>query len=444
MTKTINGFSKLPKIEKIKWLAEHFCADAAGAECDFASWQHPETGVQKIIDGFAENTVANFALPYCIAPNFLINGKIYAVPMVIEESSVVAAASSAAKFWQERGGFHAEVLGTVKLGQVHFYWPGNPEKLRSIFPELKARLLDSCGDLTANMQQRGGGVINLELIDFEAVEPGYYQIRASFETCDSMGANFINSVLERFADTLEDFFTLFPGLSDIERDAEVVMSILSNYTPDCLVRAWVECPIDSFADLARQQGMDAAALAHRFARAVRIAQIDPYRATTHNKGIYNGIDAVVLATGNDFRAVEACGHTFASRDGQYRSLSSCTVQQGIFRFELEIPLALGTVGGLTSLHPLAKRSLEILGNPSAHELMCITAVVGLAQNFGAVRSLITTGIQHGHMKMHLTNILNHLGANAEEAASAQHFFQNQTVSFSAVRSFLAEIRPTGH
>jgi len=444
MTKTINGFSKLPKIEKIKWLAEHFCADAAGAACDFASWQHPEAGVQKIIDGFAENTVANFALPYCIAPNFLINGKIYAVPMVIEESSVVAAASSAAKFWQERGGFHAEVLGTVKLGQVHFYWPGNPEKLRSIFPELKARLLDSCGDLTANMQQRGGGVLDLELIDFETVEPGYYQIRASFETCDSMGANFINSVLERFADTLEDFFTLFPGLSDIERDAEVVMSILSNYTPECLVRAWVECPIDSFADLARKQGMDAAPLAHRFARAVRIAQIDPYRATTHNKGIYNGIDAVVLATGNDFRAVEACGHTFASRDGQYRSLSSCTVQQGIFRFELEIPLALGTVGGLTSLHPLAKRSLEILGNPSAHELMCITAVVGLAQNFGAVRSLITTGIQHGHMKMHLTNILNHLGANAEEAASAQHFFQNQTVSFSAVRSFLAEIRPTGH
>jgi len=444
MTKTINGFSKLPKIEKIKWLTEHFCADSGSAERDFASWQHPEKGVQNIIDGFAENTVANFALPYCIAPNFLINGKTYAVPMVIEESSVVAAASSAAKFWQERGGFHAVVLGTVKMGQVHFYWPGNPEKLRLIFPELKAQLLDSCGDLTANMEQRGGGILDLELIDFEAVEPEYYQIRASFETCDSMGANFINSVLERFADTLENFFTLYPGLSDVERDAEVVMSILSNYTPNCLVRAWVECPIDSFADLARLQGMDAAALAHRFARAVRIAQIDPYRATTHNKGIYNGIDAVVLATGNDFRAVEACGHTFAGRDGQYRSLSKCSVREGVFRFELEIPLALGTVGGLTSLHPLAKRSLEILGNPSAFELMCITAAVGLAQNFGAVRSLITTGIQQGHMKMHLTNILNHLGANAEEAASAQHFFQNQTVSFSAVRSFLAEIRPTTH
>jgi len=441
MTKTINGFSKLSKIEKIKWLAEHFCADAASAELDFSTWKHPDTAIQNVIDGFAENTIANYALPYSIAPNFLINGITYAVPMVIEESSVVAAASSAAKFWQERGGFHAEVLGTVKLGQVHFYWPGNPEKLRALFPELKAQLLDACGDLTANMKQRGGGILGLELLDFEAVEPGYYQLRASFETCDSMGANFINSILERFAGALEDFFTLFPGLTDAERDAEVIMSILSNYTPNCLVRAWVECPIDSFADLARSQGMDASTLAHRFARAVRIAQIDPYRATTHNKGIYNGIDAVVLATGNDFRAIEACGHTYASRDGQYRSLSSCTVRDGIFRFELEIPLALGTVGGLTSLHPLAKRSLEILGNPSARELMCITAAVGLAQNFGAVRSLITTGIQKGHMKMHLTNILNHLGANAEEAAAAQHFFQNQTVSFSAARLFLAEKRP---
>lgn len=440
MTKTINGFSKRSKPEKIKWLAEHFSSDPAATEQTLAAWQHPDEAVQKVIDGFAENTVANYVLPYCIAPNFVINGKTYAVPMVIEESSVVAAASSAAKFWQERGGFHAEVLGTVKLGQVHFYWPGDIAKLRSLFPLLKTRLLGSSSDLTANMEQRGGGILDIELVDFESVEPEYYQLRASFDTCDSMGANFINSVLERFADTLESFFTLHPGLSDEERDAEVVMSILSNYTPHCLVRAWVECPIESFAELARAQGMDAAALAHRFARAVRIAQIDPYRATTHNKGIYNGIDAVVLATGNDFRAIEACGHTYASRDGQYRSLSNCLVQGGVFRFELQIPLALGTVGGLTALHPLAKRSLDLLGNPSASELMCITAAVGLAQNFAAVRSLVTTGIQQGHMKMHLTNILNHLEANTEEAASAQHFFQSQTVSFSAVRGFLAEMR----
>jgi hydroxymethylglutaryl-CoA reductase len=360
--------------------------------------------------------------------------------MVIEESSVVAAASSAAKFWQERGGFHAEVLGTVKLGQVHFFWPGQPEKIRAIFPHIKKRLSESCRDLTANMEQRGGGLLDIELVDFEQIEPQYYQIRASFETCDSMGANFINSVLERFADTLEDFFTDWPSLTDEERDVEVLMSILSNYTPHCLVRAWAECPISSFADLARANGMDARQLAHRFCKAVRIAEIDPYRATTHNKGIYNGIDAVVLATGNDFRAVEACGHTYASSSGQYRSLSACSIRDDVFRFELQVPLALGTVGGLTALHPLAKQSLDLLGQPSASELMCIVASVGLAQNFAAVRSLITTGIQQGHMKMHLTNILNHLGASAEESLAVMSHFQNQTVSFSAARAFLASLR----
>lgn len=436
MTKTINGFSKLSKEQKIQWLGENFTETPDDFARELQAWQHADPTVQRVIDGFTENAIANFALPYSIAPNFLINGKTYAVPMVIEESSVVAAASSAAKFWQERGGFHAKVLGTVKLGQVHFRWPGSAQRLREIFPALENTLLKSADDLTQNMKKRGGGVTGIELIDFEAVEPQYYQLRVSFETCDSMGANFVNSVLERFADTLESFFTNEPGLSDSERDVEVIMSILSNYTPNCLVRAWVECPIASFSDLARSQGMDAATLADRFAMAVRIAQIDPYRATTHNKGIYNGIDAVVLATGNDFRAIEACGHTHACRDGQYRSLSACTVSDGLFRFELEIPLAMGTVGGLTALHPLARRSLELLGHPSAEELMCITAAVGLAQNFGAVRSLITTGIQQGHMKMHLTNILNHLGATEEEAAAAQFYFQNQTVSFSAARAFL--------
>jgi len=440
MSKTINGFSKLTKQQKIKWLTEHFTHDPVTVANDFAKWQHADEATQKVIDGFTENAIANYVLPYSIAPNFLINGKIYAVPLVIEESSVVAAASSAAKFWLDRGGFHAEVVSTVKLGQVHFRWAGQAEKLRSLFPELRARLVSDCDDITSNMRQRGGGIRDIELLDFTHLEPFYFQLRASFETCDSMGANFINSVLERFATSLETFLTEYPGLPDAERDVDIIMSILSNYTPECLVRAWVQAPIASFEETARSQGMDAAQLADQFAAAVRIAQIDQYRATTHNKGIFNGIDAVVLATGNDFRATEACGHTFACRDGQYRSLSRCTVAEGIFRFELEIPLALGTVGGLTSLHPLAKRSLDILGRPSAPELMCIVAAVGLAQNFAAVRSLVTTGIQQGHMKMHLTNILNHLDASAEEAAAAQYFFQNQTVSFSGVRVFLEQER----
>jgi len=436
MNKSISGFSKLNKQQKINWLMENFAQDPTVAAQDFETWQHPEPRIQRILDGLAENAVANYVLPYCIAPNFLINGRMYAVPMVIEESSVVAAASSAAKFWAERGGFHAEVIDTVKLGQVHFRWAGQTDRLQGWFPMLRSQLLADAADLTANMERRGGGIRTVELLDYTHLELHYYQIRVSFETCDSMGANFINSVLERFARSLEDFLMNYPGLSDLERDVEVVMAILSNFTPDCRVRAWGECTIDSFAGPARELGMEPHTLADRFATAVRIANIDPYRATTHNKGIFNGIDAVVLATGNDFRAIEACGHAYASRGGHYHSLSRCKVSDGVFRFELEIPLALGTVGGLTALHPLAKYSLELLGHPSARELMCIVACAGLAQNFAAVRSLVTTGIQQGHMKMHLTNILHHLGASDEEAAAAQFHFSKQTVSFSAVRTYL--------
>ncbi len=429
--KTIGGFSKLSKSDKIRWIAENFTsepAETARILTDF--WQsNPDT--QRILDGFSENTISNFPMPFGIAPNFIINGKPYAVPMVIEESSVVAAASSAAKFWQTRGGFHAEVISTIKLGQVHFLWKGDFKKLQSVFEDLKQQLLEDAADITCNMEKRGGGVKNIEILNFTDIEEDYYQLRVSFETCDSMGANFINSVLEKFSSTLEVFVQENPIFSGVERELDIVMAILSNYTPDCLVRAWVECPVDALSD-----SEDAAYFAEKFRRAVRIAQIDPYRATTHNKGIFNGIDAVVIATGNDFRAVEACAHTYASRSGQYRSLSHCTIENGIFKFYLEIPLALGTVGGLTKLHPLAKLSLEILGNPSAEDLMQIVATTGLAQNFAAVRSLVTTGIQKGHMKMHLTNILNHLGANALEINEAAYFFADKMVSFTAVREFL--------
>lgn len=436
MDGVINGFSKLTKEQKIQWVADNFAQNPADMARQLASWQHPDAAQQKILDGFTENALTNYPLPFSIAPNVMVNGKVYAVPMVIEESSVVAAASSAAKFWLNKGGFHAEVLGTVKLGQVHFRWYGDPKLLQQLFPELKAALLNSSNDITTNMRNRGGGITDIQLIDFTAEEPGYYQIRASFETCDSMGANFINSVLERFGNTIEYFFDTRNDLSDRDRDVEVVMCILSNYTPNCVVRAWVECPVVELEDLARHAGLPGPEAVDRICTAVRIARLDPYRATTHNKGIFNGIDAVIMATGNDFRAIEASGHTYACRDGQYRSLSKAWVENGIFRFELELPLALGTVGGLTALHPLAKRSLEILGNPSARELMMIVAATGLAQNFAAVRSLVTTGIQSGHMKMHLTNILNHLGATDEQAAAAQVYFADQTVSFSAVRTFL--------
>jgi hydroxymethylglutaryl-CoA reductase len=168
--------------------------------------------------------------------------------------------------------------------------------------------------------------------------------------------------------------------------------------------------------------------------------LDPYRATTHNKGIYNGIDAVVLATGNDFRAIEAAGHTYASRSGHYRSLSDCEIEDGVFRFWLEVPMAVGTVGGLTATHPLAAKSLEILGHPDAQQLMRIIASVGLAQNFGAVKSLVTTGIQHGHMRMHMQNILNSLHASTDEAKEVHRYFEEKPVSYAAVRDYLQCLR----
>ncbi len=435
---TITGFSKKSKADKIDWIARQFSSDPAATRAVLEQFWQEDPKLQQLLDGFSENTLSNYPLPYGVAPNFLINGEAYALPMVIEESSVVAAASSAAKFWLQRGGIRAEVLSTTKVGQVHFYWSGRKEQLQAVLPELKAQMLQDAAPLTANMESRGGGVTGLELIDYAGQEPGYFQLRVYFETCDSMGANFINSVLESFAETLEGYVQASGHFSADEQDLTVVMAILSNYTPQCVVRAWVRCPIEELAEPCHD--MAAADFAERFRKAVRIAEIDPYRAATHNKGIFNGVDAVVLATGNDFRAVEACGHTHAARDGRYTSLSHCSLENGQFRFWLELPLAMGTVGGLTQLHPLAKLSLQLLGNPSAPELMCIVAAAGLAQNFAALRSLVTTGIQRGHMKMHLQNMLHHLGASESEAREARAHFEGKTVSFNAVRSFLDQRR----
>ncbi len=431
--KVISGFSKLSKRGKLKWIVENFFKDPETVMKELMYYWLPREEEQKVIDGFSENTISNYILPYGVAPNFLINGQEYCIPMVIEESSVVAAASSAAKFWYDRGGFHAQVLDTHKVGQVHFKWTGPAGLLYGCLDRLRARLRADAAPITANMEQRGGGILDIELLDMTDQEPDYYQLRVSFETCDSMGANFINSVLEQFARSLQGFVLNDPDIPESGKDVRIIMSILSNYTPDCVAEAWVSCPVEA---LGTCEGIPAADFAGKFCTAVRIASVDPYRAVTHNKGIFNGIDAVILATANDFRAVESCAHAYAARDGQYRSLSYCTVEDGIFRFGLQVPLALGTVGGLTSLHPIARRSLELLGNPSARELMMIVAAAGLAQNFAAVRSLVTTGIQKGHMKMHLANMLHHLGASDQLQQEAITYFRDKAVSYSAVRAFV--------
>ena len=431
------GFSKLLKEEKLKVIANYF-ENPGEVVALLKSFWHPDKKQQELFEEFSENTISNFFIPYGISPNVLINNKEYVVPMVIEESSVVAAASAAAKFWGERGGFHAEVCDLRKVGQVHFGWNGDKQTLQALFPSIEKRLMADTAAMTEKMVKRGGGILGMQLIDFTEQIADYYQIRVEFNTGDAMGANFINSVLEQFGHSLQDFFAERDDLPALERKVEIIMTILSNNTPDCRVKVWVECPTSAFDGI--DEHLSGADYAVKFKKAVDIAHIDPYRATTHNKGIYNGIDVVVLATGNDFRAVEAAGHTFASRNGRYESLSSVSIENGIFRFELEVPMALGTVGGLTSLHPLAKKSLELLGNPTAPELMMVAATMGLANNFSAVRSLTTKGIQAGHMKMHLNNILNQLQATDDEKRSAREYFKDKTVSYAAVEQFLGTLK----
>ena len=437
MSKTISGFSKLSKSKKIEWIVNTYFQKNEAAKLILEQYWNSDKKLQQLHDEFIANTLSNYYLPFGVAPNFLINDTLYAIPMVIEESSVVAAASKSAKFWLDRGGFKAQVLSTTKVGQVHFMYFGNPETLKSYFVYIKPRLFEDAKPITKNMEQRGGGIIDIELKNKTNDINGYYQIHVSFDTLDAMGANFINSCLEQFAKTFKNEALGYNGFSPEEKQIQIVMSILSNYVPDCLVRAEVNCKIE---DLNEDPNISPIEFATKFIQAVNIAEVEPYRAVTHNKGIMNGIDAVVLATGNDFRAVEAGIHAYASREGKYSSLTHAKIENDTFYFWMEIPLALGTVGGLTGLHPLVKLALELLHHPSAKELMQIVAVAGLAQNFAALRSLTTTGIQKGHMKMHLMNILNQFKANDDEKASILDYFKTHTVSHSAVVDILKKIR----
>jgi hydroxymethylglutaryl-CoA reductase len=444
MNNEVKGFSKLSKEEKINWIANEYFAIPLYAVATIKQYWNNDAKLQQLHDEFIENTISNFYLPMGIAPNFLINGKYYSVPMVIEESSVVAAAAKSAKFWSTRGGFKATVLNTEKIGQVHFMFKGNTAKLEQFFTLIKPNLIDSTDSITKNMQKRGGGITSLELRNKTFELENYFQLHATFETKDSMGANFINSCLEQLAKTLKEEAQNYSDFNETEKEITVVMSILSNYVPNCIVRAEVSCTVEELAENLPdgKQGKirNPLEFAEKFVQAVRIAEIEPFRAVTHNKGIMNGVDSLVLATGNDFRAVEAGVHAYASRNGQYSSLSHAKIEDGIFTFWMEIPLALGTVGGLTSLHPLVKMALEILGKPSAQKLMQIAAVTGLAQNFAALRSLTTTGIQEGHMKMHINNILNQFQTTAEERKIIKTHFENNSISHASVVEFIEALR----
>ena len=432
--KPIKGFSKLSKEAKLQWLTTNNFEDSEEAQKVFRTYWHEDGDLQKKHDEFIENTMTNYFMPYGVAPNFEINGKLHTIPMAIEESSVVAAASKSASYWKERGGFKVEVISTEKIGHVHFMYEGDATPLFDNIHLLEEQLRAVTAELTANMESRGGGITSITLVDKRPQLAHYFQLEVCFETCDSMGANFINSNLEVMASSLEQF-----AKDHVQLEAnklEVVMRILSNYTPHCIVKASVSCPIAQL----ESEGISAAEFARKFKRAIDIANVEPYRATTHNKGIMNGIDAVIIATGNDFRAVEAACHTYASRSGKYKSLTHCTIDNDVFTFWIEIPLALGVVGGLTKLHPLVVKSLEMLGKPDARELMGIVAVSGLAQNFAALRALVTTGIQKGHMKMHLMNILTQLEATLEEKQEIAAFFKDKVPHHREVVNHFCAVR----
>ncbi|MBT7529375.1 MAG: hydroxymethylglutaryl-CoA reductase, degradative [Flavobacteriaceae bacterium] len=433
MKMPISGFSKLNKSEKIEWLTKNSFSQNNNIKNILLQYCNSNEKLQKLHDEFAENTISNFYLPFAIAPNFIINKKLYTIPMVTEESSVIAAASKSAKFWLDKGGFNATVLSTKKVGQVHFIYKGDFKKLKKYFDKIKPKLISDVSSITSNMNKRGGGILNIELLNLSDKIENYFQIKAIFDTQDAMGANFINSCLEQFAKTFKNNFTE-------KNEIEIIMSILSNYVPECIVKAEVSCDVEKLSDTNIIDPFD---FANKFVRAVKIAEVDRYRAVTHNKGIMNGIDSVVIATGNDFRAIESAAHAYASKSGSYKSLTKASVENKIFKFSIEIPLALGTVGGLTKLHPLANLALDILGKPNSEDLMKITAVAGLAQNFAAIKSLITTGIQHGHMKMHLINILNQQKATDKEKEKAIEYFKTNTVSHLKVDLFIKKLRSNG-
>ena len=433
MLKNIEGFSKLTKKEKIDLVVRNHFKEPEKAKEIILSYNHQKEDIQKVHDEFIENSLSNFFLPFGVAPNFLINNKLYTIPMAIEESSVIAAASKTAKFWSSRGGFNSSILSKEKVGQIHFLFYGKSKDLISFFNDKKRSLVTSTNLLTNNMRSRGGGIKKIKLIDKTPLIKNYYQIHVVFETIDSMGANFINSCLEQIAKSFKSQIDGFKNFSDTDKKIDIVMSIMSNYVPNCLARSQVRCPIKK---LGNQNGLDPKHFSKKIIQAIEIAKNEPYRAVTHNKGIMNGVDAVLIATGNDFRAVEAGIHAYAARNGKYSSLTNAYEEKNDFIFEITIPIAIGTVGGLTSLHPLVKWSLELLGNPSSSELMQIIAAVGLSQNFGALKSLITSGIQMGHMKMHLLNILNQNNATQKQKIKAIEFFKNKPVTHGEVTNFL--------
>ena len=418
-----NGFSKKSYQERLELLKAQALLSPERQE----SLEQDEQISVTVADQLSENVVGTFSLPYSLVPEVLVNGQEYTVPYVTEEPSVVAAASYASKIIKRAGGFTAQVHERQMIGQVALYQVANPDLAQVQIASKKAELLELANQAYPSIVKRGGGARDLHVEQIKG-ETDFLVVYLHVDTQEAMGANMLNTMLEALKPVLEE---LSQGQS--------LMGILSNYATDSLVTA--SCRI-AFRYLSRQkdQGRE---IAEKIALANQFAQADPYRAATHNKGIFNGVDAILIATGNDWRAIEAGAHAFASRDGHYQGLSQWTLdlEREELVGEMTLPMPVATKGGSIGLNPRVALSHELLGNPSAKELAQIIVSIGLAQNFAALKALVSTGIQQGHMKLQAKSLALLAGASESEVAPlVERLIADKTFNLETAQHYLENLR----
>ncbi|MCW8397952.1 hydroxymethylglutaryl-CoA reductase, degradative [Legionella sp. PATHC038] len=387
--KVWEGFSKLTKKEKLERLVATVFLDPEGV----VALQHGGTFKEELLETLIENPIGWFGIPLGVAVNFCIDKKHFIIPMVIEEHSVIAGLSKAAKFINLHGDLSTEILGKHAIGQIQFACLRDPVRFEKKISEQKEFFLDQVNQkVLSSLIKRGGGASDIIVRTIERPDKKIMGIlHVLIDPSDAMGANRINQACE-----------FLRGLIEAHTHEEVTMCILSNLSDQKITVAnAVIYDIDPI-------------LGKRIEEASLFAQIDPYRAATNNKGVMNGIDAVLIATGNDWRAVEAGVHAYAARNGQYSSITKWEMRDGNLYGRIEVPIQLGTVGGVTQIHPIAKICLGILGISRADELARVVAAVGLIQNFAALNALVSDGIVNGHMKLHIKNLVLSVGAQKEE------------------------------
>ncbi len=374
-----------------------------------------------LADNLIENQISEFELPMGLAQNFVINGKKFLVPMVTEEPSVIAAASNGAKI---AGNFQTVLSERLMRGQIVFYDVDQADHLMQTIEENQAGIFRAAKEAYPSIIKRGGGLRQVSSRAFEA--EGFVSVDFKVDVKDAMGANIVNAILEGVANL---FRTWFP-------EQKILFSILSNYATESLVKVSCEIPVERLS-----KGNNGQEVAEKIQAASRFSKIDPYRAATHNKGIMNGINAVVLATGNDTRAVASGIHAYASKEGSYQGLAKWDVKDGLLLGNLELPLPVATVGGAVKVLPKAQAALELLEITEAKELAQVMAAVGLAQNLAALRALVSEGIQQGHMSLQVRALAMTVGAKDEEITILSEKLRREKVMNQAIaEKLLLEIR----